>query len=330
MPAPRPCQLTVVLLTWNEERNIDASLDGLAKQRERDFEVAVIDAASTDRTADRVRARQADFPVPLRLEVAPTRISVGEARNRGVQLARGTHVAFLSADAVPGEGWVSEALHSLRSADMVFGRQLHDPPRWGVGAAVRGLRYHHFPSGPSSDPAKFASNVNAALRRDVVLAFPFGTSPAASAVDDLLLAQRALGAGYHAAYNPDMLVRHRDVDSARMELVKNVREGLGWGSFAAELGLNKPVLAWGVLLAFALLLLALSPSVETFLLLLLALWAPALRRAWHRRGKMDLGPMLLGVAASPPFDLAFLCAYLRGLIAAPNPNPPVTTKEMQA
>jgi hypothetical protein len=239
-------------------------------------------------------------------------------------------VAFLSADAVPGEDWVTEALHSLRSSDMVFGRQVHSPPAWNLGAAVRGLRYHHFPTGPSSDPAKFASNVNAALRRDILLAFPFGTSPAASAVDDLLLAQRALRAGYHAAYNPDMVVHHRDVDSARMELTKNVREGLGWGSFAPELGFNKPVLAWGIGLAFALLLFALSPGLETGLLLVLALWGPALRRAAHRRGKMELGPMLLGVLGSPPFDLAFLLAYARGLLAAPNPGSPPTTKETRA
>jgi len=131
-------------------------------------------------------------------------------------------------------------------------------------------------------------------------------------------------------YNPDMVVHHRDVDSARMELVKNLREGLGWGSFAAELGLNKAVLAWGVLLSFALLLLALSPGWETGLLLALAVWAPALRRAWHRRGKMEPGPMLLGVACSPPFDRAFLAAYLRGLIIAPDAKSATTTKETQA
>lgn len=330
MPAPRPSQLTVVLLTWNEERNVAACLDGLARQRDRDFEVVVVDAASTDRTAELVRARREQLPVPLRLDVAATRISVGEARNRGVALARSANVAFLSADAVPGPDWVSEALHSLRSADMVFGRQVHDPPRWGLGAAVRGLRYHHFPTGPSSDPARFASNVNAALRRDVALAFPFGTSAAASAVDDLLLAQRALRAGYHAAYNPDMVVRHRDVDSARMELAKNLREGLGWGSFARELGWNKPVLAWGALLAFAALLLALSPGLGTLLVLALALWAPALRRAWHRRGRMDLGPLLLGVAGSPPFDLVFLVAYAAGLAAAQRPDPPTDRKETRA
>jgi len=317
MPTPRPPQLTVVLLTWNEAKNIDACLDSLARQRERDFEVLVIDAASPDGTADLVRKRIDGFPVRLRLEVAATRISVGEARNRGVALATSPNVAFLSADAEADPNWAAEALHSLRSADFAFGRQVHTPATgWNVGAAVRGLRYHHFPQGPTSDPAKYASNVNSAVRRAVLLAFPFGTSPGASAVDDLLLARRAQLAGYQAAYNPDMIVRHRDVDTAKAELTKNLREGLGWGEFVGELGLHRAVLGWGALLMFCALLFVFSPGRETVLLGALVLYAPAVRRAVYRRKHMTAPALLLGVLASPPFDVAFLVAYARGLVAA--------------
>jgi hypothetical protein len=132
-------------------------------------------------------------------------------------------------------------------------------------------------------------------------------------VDDLLLVRRALHAGYHAAYNPAMVVRHHDVDGAKAELRKNLREGLGWGEHVRELGLHTPILAWGCAVAFALLLFSLAPGLETLLVLAGVLWLPALRRARRRWGRMALPALLLGVAASPPFDVAFLLSYLKAL-----------------
>lgn len=311
MPPRKLPRLTVVVLTWNEERNVAGCLASLAAQREDDFEVLVVDAASTDRTAEIVAAAAKDFPVPLRLEVAARRIPIGEARNRGAAAARAPAVAFLSADAEADAHFVEEAVQSLRSVDMVFARQVHDPHAWTVGAAVRGLRYH-FPDGPAPNPLAYASNVGAAFRKEVLRAFPF--DPDTNAAEDLLLAQKADEAGYHAAYNPAMVVRHHDVGSWRDEWRKNVREGDGWGAYAGDLGLNLPVLAWGGLLGFAGLLVAMSPGLETLLVLLAALWAPALRRAARRRGRMPATALALGAATSPPFDLAFLLSYMRGLL----------------
>lgn len=310
--------LSVVVLTWNEQANIAACLEALARQTALDLEVIVVDAASTDGTVQEVLRLQPSLPYPLRLVVAETRISVGEARNRGVALAQAPNVAFLSADTEPGPQWAEMALLRLQGADLVYGRQLHAPSRRpsggvNVGAAVRGLRYH-FPNGAAFEPAKYASHVNAAIRRDVLLAFPIGTTPGASAVDDVLLARRATRAGHRAAYEPRMAVLHHDVDSWRTELRKNRREGLGLGEHADELGLQGPVLVWAVLLAGAAVWLALAPGWLSGLVFAGVLWLPALRRAAKRRKAMPASHLLLGVAASPPFDLAFLLSYLRGLL----------------
>jgi glycosyltransferase involved in cell wall biosynthesis len=304
-----PPRLSVVLLTWNEEPNIGACLDALARQDDHGFEVIVVDAASTDGTVPIVKAAQASFPVPLRLRVAGRRIPIGEARNLGVALAHEAAVAFLSADAEPERDWTARMRRSLDSCDMVFGRQVHDPRRWTAAAAVRGLRYH-FPRGMAPDPLRYASNVAAGYRRKVLLAFPF--DPWANAAEDLLLARRAAAAGFQAAYDPQMAVRHHDVASAGQEMRKNIREGQGWGVYAGELGLLWPVLAWGAAFALALGLLLVRPG-PGVALAAAVLWLPALRRAVRRRRAMRLRHILKGVAASPPFDLAFLVNYLRGL-----------------
>lgn len=306
MTTPR---LSMVVLTWNEEANIGACLASLAHQTARDFEVVVVDAASTDRTVEIVQAAAAAFPVPLRLVVADRRIPIGEARNRGVRLARAPIVAFLSADAEAAPDWVEQALRSMANHDMAFSQQLHAPPRWTLGAAVRGLRYH-FPRTVPTDPLPYASNVAAAYSKDVLVSFPF--DPWANAAEDLLLAQRAHEAGFLAVYNPRMVVRHHDVATVRQEMRKNVREGQGCGLYVAELGVQQQVLLWGGLLVTTLALVPLAP-VTASTLFVLSLWAPALRRAVRRRKAMPVSALAKAVGASPAFDLAFLVNYVRGL-----------------
>ncbi len=309
MPAP---PLSLVLLTWNEEANIASCLAALARQDPQGFEVIVVDAGSTDRTVDVIRQQRRFLPFPVRLCIGPPRMPIGAARNLGVALARAPRVAFVSADAELEPGWVAQALASLATADMAFGPQVHAPPRWTLAAAVRGLRYH-FPAGPTAHPLRFASNVAAAYRKPLLQRFPF--DPWANAAEDLLLARRADASGHAATYAPGMVARHHDVASLRQELRKNLREGAGCGRYAGELGVQWPVLAWAALLALAPLVL-LAGVAWGLLAVAAALWLPALRRGVRHRHDMPAGRLLSGVAASPPFDLAFLVQYLRGLLGA--------------
>lgn len=318
------------MLTWNEAANIEGCLRSLAAQTVTDFEVLLVDAGSNDSTVALAEQAREGLPFPLRLHVGPARMPIGEARNLGVALAQAPLVAFLSADAELAPGWVEAAIAALRGADMAFGPQVHAPHRWTVGAAVRGLRYR-FPAA-TSEPLRFASNVAAAYRRPVLEDFPF--DPWANAAEDLLLARRASDAGYIAAYDPRMVAHHHDVATMRQELRKNWREGLGCARYASELGIQWPVLAWAALLAAgsAGLGLALALGSAPVFASLIAvgaaglLWLPALRRGLRRRGAMPARHIWAGMLASPPFDLAFLAQYLRGLLvprraAAPGPAP---------
>lgn len=319
---PAPPRVSVVLLTWNEEANIRACLRSLARQTLKDFEVILLDAASADATVAIARAARADLPVPLQIEVASRRVPIGEARNRGVQLAAAPFVAFLSADAEADPRWLEEALQSLAQADYVFGRQVHAPHRWNTAASVRGLRYH-FPEHDRADPLVLASNVSAVYRKAILEAFPF--DPWANAAEDLLLARRAQLAGFKPAYNPRMLVRHHDVATTRQEFRKTRREGEGWAVYRAELGLFPLLLVWGALLLASLILLGLLPGFLTLLLVLLVLYAPVLRRAARRHRDLPRRALLKGTLASPVFDLVFLASYLRGLThraARPNATQP--------
>jgi glycosyltransferase involved in cell wall biosynthesis len=326
MSSPR---LSVIVLTWNEQANIRQCLQSLARQRERDFEVLVVDAASTDRTVDLVEQAAKGFPVPLRLHVASHRIPIGEARNLGVRMARAPFVAFLSADAEADAEWTSEAVLTLQAADMVFSCQRHRPHKWTTGAAVRGLRYH-FPTGPVADALPYASNVAAAYRREVLERFPF--DPQGSAAEDVVLARTATAVGYRARYNPHMVVDHHDVPDARIEWRKSVREGNAMGRWRHVVGFQPMWALWGAAVGVFLLAFLMRPSATTAVQLGVVTWFPAVRRAFRRARHMPKLQVAKGVAATPLFDLAFLVTYAAGLLAGLRERPalPPVPKEQTA
>jgi len=307
----------LLILTWNEAEDIADLLVSIADQEGGGFEVVIVDADSDDGTIERIQAAREDLEVPVKLEVSDGRIPIGQARNRAVALAEAPNVAFLSADTELAPNWTQRALAGLEDADMVFSRQVHAPRSWSLGAAVRALRYH-FPDEATDDPLRYASNVAAVYRKEIVERFPF--EPDVVAVDDLLLADRASEAGYEAAYDPAMVVYHHDVADARGELAKSVREARGWGLNVDELGLMVPVIAWSLLSAVALALLAApaslvpTPTVLDAGLVVAVLYAPALRRIDRQLGEMPTRWLVAGVLAGPVFDLVFLTSYLRGLL----------------
>lgn len=306
-------RISVVVLTRNEETHIGPCLASLAAQEDKDFEVVVVDAASTDQTCQIVEDATRTFPVPLRLHRASRRLPIGEARNLGVQLAAAPLVAFLSADAELEAAWTREAVRSLRTADVVFGRQVHGPKEWTVGAAVRGLRYH-FPDGPTDEPLRYASNVAAAFLKPVLHALPF--EPRIMAGEDVLLAHRAAASGFRVAYNPNLVVVHHDVANARVELTKNIREGRGMGEAAREIGTHDALLAWGLALSLAIVAATIHAPIGLTALGVI-LWAPALRRVARRWRHVPPRALLMGFAASPAFDLVYLTNYVAGLLTRP-------------
>ncbi len=93
-----------------------------AQDFERGYEVIVVDAGSCDGTA--AIAELAGAPVRL-VRCGPAGPS--EARNRGVQAARGRLLAFTDADCFPRPGWLSAGARALVDAALVQGRVLPDP-----------------------------------------------------------------------------------------------------------------------------------------------------------------------------------------------------------
>ena len=89
--------VSIIILTWNSEREIVACLTSLAQGlREFSFEVIVIDNGSQDKTCAVIKATGLEVRL---LRNAENR-GVAAARNQGVSLARGEYILILDDDTI--------------------------------------------------------------------------------------------------------------------------------------------------------------------------------------------------------------------------------------
>lgn len=100
-------EITVAICTRNRAGVIGATLDALLAQTmdHSKFQVAMIDNASTDNTAEVARQWEAKFPHFI--YIYEPRPGLPYARNRGWQTADGRIVAYLDDDAVPDATWLA-------------------------------------------------------------------------------------------------------------------------------------------------------------------------------------------------------------------------------
>jgi rhamnosyltransferase len=188
-------------------------LAGIAEQEvDEEVEVVVVDSGSTDGSADTARANGAVVH-----EIPAAEFGHGRTRNLGVQLARGDLVVFTSQDAVAiDEGWLANLAGAARSGGDVagaYGRQLPH-----AGARPPEVFFLDFLYGPTPRTQRLAadealtfeatlfSNVNAAIPRAMLEAFPFRDDLVMS--EDQEWSRRVLRAGHALVYEPAAAVRH--------------------------------------------------------------------------------------------------------------------------
>ncbi len=98
-PAPT---FSVIIANWNGAKFLPRCLDALASQTFRDFQVIVVDDASTDGSAEGLESQLPNVHV-IKLE---RNLGFAAANNIGARAARGRWLAFLNNDAFPNPDWL--------------------------------------------------------------------------------------------------------------------------------------------------------------------------------------------------------------------------------
>jgi glycosyltransferase involved in cell wall biosynthesis len=165
------------------------------------YEVVVVDDDSSDATPSVVRRSAV-----ARLVRAPTHVGIAASRNMGVHAARGELIAFIDADCVPSESWLERGLALLDAgeADVLAGHIDVALPRASPAALADATHYYNQQRYVAEG---FGATGNLWVRREILERVgPFDEHLDRS--EDYDFGRRAVAAGAHLVYAPDVVVRH--------------------------------------------------------------------------------------------------------------------------
>ena len=110
--------VSFIILTWNSAAHLPRCLACLAAQTRDDFEVIIVDNASTDNATDRL---DETYPnLALRVERLDSNLGFAVANNIGARLARGDWLALLNADAFLEPDWLANMLDAAQRHPNAF------------------------------------------------------------------------------------------------------------------------------------------------------------------------------------------------------------------
>lgn len=219
--------ISAVICTHNRDAYLGAALDSLLAQDIAaegcgDFEVIVIDNASTDATRALVEAR---LDNPRLKYIYESTLGLSHARNRGLVESRGEIIAYLDDDAVAESHWLRTLVGAYRAnAQLAIagGRvtllwpEATQPPPWLSPAMLSCLGHYDLGQEPVliDNPSLTPRGLNYSLRRsflDAVGGFDAQLGRVGKKLlsnEELYMTEIALDQGWSVAYLPDALVAH--------------------------------------------------------------------------------------------------------------------------
>lgn len=236
--------VSVVVVNWNRASLLRACLQSVAAQRGVDFEVILVDNASTDGSADMAEAEFGHTGL-LNLRVIRNTTNLGfcAGNNRGIEASRAPFIALLNNDAEAAPGWLKallEAFEGRPEVGMAASKVLvyEDPSRIdkaghliypdgqnrgrGAGERDRG-QYDRV------EEVLWPDGCAAMYRRAMLDEIGGFDEDFFAYADDAELGLRARIAGWKCLYIPEAVVRHHRAASLgvasarRLELIERNR-----------------------------------------------------------------------------------------------------------
>ena len=112
-------EVSIIVPVYNAVKTLQRSLDSIAAQSFRDFEVIFVDDCSTDDTPSLLRHFAEESGICCKMLRQPANAGVAAARNRGLDAAGGEYLAWVDADDMIAPDALEKALAAGGDADII-------------------------------------------------------------------------------------------------------------------------------------------------------------------------------------------------------------------
>jgi hypothetical protein len=169
--------ISIIVPNWNGKRTLKACLQSLGRLKHPNYEVIVVDDASTDGSAKVV----SEVLPEARLILNERNLGFAATCNKGINASKGEYIALFNNDAVASPSWLSElmkVMHSTPNLAVVSGLVLYYGTNivWSAGARIdtltgvdwhidRGKPFEHL---HEIDDIDYVSGCAMVMRRSVV------------------------------------------------------------------------------------------------------------------------------------------------------------------
>ncbi len=276
--------ISIIIPVRNDPENLEHCLRSLDASEYSDYEIIVVDDASTDDTPEVARRHD------VRLLRQATRSGPAAARNRGAEAADHPYLFFVDADVCvqPGTlGHVAARFRDAPSVDAFFGSYDASPGATDFLSQYRNLLHHWVHQDGRKNASSFWSGCGAIKRSVFFDLGGFDTGFTAASVEDIELGARLRQAGHRVELDKSLQVKHMKRWTLWLMIRTDIRQrGVPWTRLLLRQGKipNDLNLRYSQRLSA---LLALAVPVA----LILALW---LRDSWKLWSLLALG-FLAGV-----------------------------------
>jgi GT2 family glycosyltransferase len=230
-------KFSVIIPSYNSAETLELFLESLQWQTVSEYEVIVIDDASSDNTAT-VAARY-----PVKYERLKCNAGPATARNRGAELARGRWFVFTDADTVfqPDTLRIIEQVLEGSDAAALFGSYSGEPANKGFIPGYKALWEQY------TIDMTFQTDERDLYRSSMWLPRPgvvsrtafravggFDTRFMGADLEDMEFGYRLNDAGYPIYFTPSVHIRHNYPESFFDEQLRYIRRCVLWMRMAAR------------------------------------------------------------------------------------------------
>ena len=213
-------QISAIICTHNRDRYLAKAIDSLLVQTCENYEILIIDNASTDRTAEVAQAYLNNPRVSYHYEA---KVGLSVARNTGAQIATSTLIAYLDDDAIASPQWLQTFIDAYAQDPKlaISGGKVTliwdcAQPRWISENLSGNLGFYDLGDQPLQieQPGLTPRGLNYAIRRtflDQVGGFDLNLGRVGKNLlsnEELHMTNLALQSGWNVSYLPDAIAGH--------------------------------------------------------------------------------------------------------------------------